>query len=134
MKCIVVLETSTYVSYFKRKEKVKTAKKSGVSAISSQKENERFAKMADEKAQIIMRRFLLVFKECLMNSEVLEGLQKQEPETFGKTTIVVRSKRKLSIDQQMRSLETIINVSEEKAANKKAMGDVKKVAPKRYQN
>ncbi len=123
----------------KGKKKLEAAKKSAkiVSAISSQKENERFAKMADEKARdnyeevsaSVQRMLDEAGKKCWKGYKKA-GTQK----LFGKTyNRCVKANEELSIDQQMKISRDYNRMSpeEKKAANKKAMGDVKKVAPKK---
>ena len=123
----------------KGKKKLEAAKKSAkiVSAISSQKENERFAKMADEKARdnyeevsaSVQRMLDEAGKKCWKGYKKA-GTQK----LFGKTyNRCVKANEELSIDQQMKISRDYNRMSpeEKKAANKKAMGNVKKVAPKK---
>ena len=108
-----------------------------VSAISRQKENERFAKMGDEKARdnyeevsaSVQRMLDEAGKKCWKGYKKA-GTQK----LFGKTyNRCVKANEELSIDQQMKISRDYNRMSpeEKKAANKKAMGDVKKVAPKK---
>ena len=108
-----------------------------VSAISRQKENERFAKMGDEKARdnyeevsaSVQRMLDEAGKKCWKGYKKA-GTQK----LFGKTyNRCVKANEELSIDQQMKISRDYNRMSpeEKKAANKKAMGNVKKVAPKK---